>query len=196
MSTPASAVRSSRTGSGTSSPHVTKGNTARFPGIYPNLNAGDPTKCLYAPDTSRQAQGAESWPIGTAAADAPGVAAPQIQLLLGRAAAVQRRGLFQHIDGCRKQPESGAIIGAIGLGGLTATTSPETAGYLRTIGSPRATGHLDLADDEPAAARSGTGDHAGAVGTAWTRRAIPHEDWFGCRSSAPAAARQTATSPI
>src|SRR5882762_2745525 len=32
-----------------------------IPEIYPNLNAGDKTKWLYAPDKTSQAQGAESW---------------------------------------------------------------------------------------------------------------------------------------
>ena len=33
-------------------------------------------------------------------------------------------------DGCRNQPESGAVYGPLGLGGLTSTSSPETSGYL------------------------------------------------------------------
>ncbi len=33
-------------------------------------------------------------------------------------------------DGCRNQPESGAVYGPLGLGGLSSTTSPETGGYL------------------------------------------------------------------
>ena len=35
-------------------------------------------------------------------------------------------------DGCRKQPESEAVFGPLGLGGLTSTTSPEIGGYLDT----------------------------------------------------------------
>src|SRR4029077_14436669 len=35
-------------------------------------------------------------------------------------------------DACRVQPASGAVVGSLGLGGLTATSSPETAGYLHT----------------------------------------------------------------
>ena len=31
---------------------------------------------------------------------------------------------------CRNQPESGAVYGPLGLGGLSSTTSPETGGYL------------------------------------------------------------------
>ena len=36
-------------------------------------------------------------------------------------------------DACRTQPDSGAVVGSLGLGGLTATTSPETAGYLHVL---------------------------------------------------------------
>ena len=64
----------------------TEGQYRSIPGIYPNKNAGDPTKFLYEPDTSRQAQGAESWTVGTT----------QIQFLLGRADSVQRRDLYTH----------------------------------------------------------------------------------------------------
>jgi len=35
-------------------------------------------------------------------------------------------------DGCRNQPDD-AVMGAIGLGGLSATTSPETTGYLHVL---------------------------------------------------------------
>ena len=42
-----------------------EGQYRSIPGIYPNLNAGDKTKWLYAPDKTKQAQGAESWQVGT-----------------------------------------------------------------------------------------------------------------------------------
>src|SRR4051794_35861706 len=38
-----------------------EGQYRSIPNLYPNLNAGDATKRLYAPDTSREVQGAESW---------------------------------------------------------------------------------------------------------------------------------------
>ena len=38
-----------------------EGQHRSIPNLYPNLNAGDPTKTLYAPDTTREVQGAESW---------------------------------------------------------------------------------------------------------------------------------------
>ena len=40
-----------------------EGQHRSIPGIFPNLNAGDPTKLLYAPDTTAQAQGAESFQL-------------------------------------------------------------------------------------------------------------------------------------
>ena len=42
-----------------------EGQHRSIPGIYPNLNAGDPTKFTYLADTSKQAQGAESFQIAS-----------------------------------------------------------------------------------------------------------------------------------
>ena len=42
-----------------------EGQYRSIPGIYPNLNAGDPTKRLYAPDKTREVRGAESWRLYT-----------------------------------------------------------------------------------------------------------------------------------
>lgn len=108
------------------------GQHRTIPGIFPNLNAGDPTKWEYLPDTTREARGAESF-----------------QLLSQRFTiqATPKNKFNVHLDwqmpcngaaaaggtGCRNQPESGAVVGALGLGGLTATTSPEVAGNLDTL---------------------------------------------------------------
>ena len=40
-----------------------EGQHRTIPGVFPNLNAGDPTKFTYAADTSRSAQGAESFQL-------------------------------------------------------------------------------------------------------------------------------------
>jgi hypothetical protein len=109
-----------------------EGQHRSIPGIFPNLNAGDPTKWTYEPDTTRQARGAESFQLFSAR---------------GTIQANQRNKFNIHwdwqipcngasfgtADGCRTQPDSGAVIGALGLGGLSATTSPETSQYLRTL---------------------------------------------------------------
>ena len=42
-----------------------EGQHRSIPGIFPNLNTGDPTKFLYSPDTTKQAQGAESYQLAS-----------------------------------------------------------------------------------------------------------------------------------
>ena len=46
-----------------------QGQWRTIPGIFPNLNAGDPTKCLYAPDSTTSAQGARELERRHAATD-------------------------------------------------------------------------------------------------------------------------------
>ena len=109
-----------------------EGQHRSIPGIYPNLNAGDPTKWEYQPDTSRQARGAESFQLFSTRFTVQ--ATPKnkfnfhwdLQIPCNGAAAVNSA------DACRKQPDD-AVVGALGLGGLGATTSPETSQYLRTL---------------------------------------------------------------
>ncbi len=109
-----------------------EGQHRSIPGIFPNLNAGDPTKWNYEPDTTRQARGAESFQLYSARFTVQ--ATPKnkfnfhwdLQVPCNGAAAVNTA------DACRKQPDD-AVVGALGLGGLSATTSPETSQYLRTL---------------------------------------------------------------
>ena len=70
-----------------------EGQHRSIPNLFPNLNAGDPTKFLYAPDRTREVRGAESWRLYSGRADGPGHLPRQNQLSLGRAACVQRRHL-------------------------------------------------------------------------------------------------------
>ena len=107
-----------------------EGQHRTIPGIFPNLNAGDPTKWEYAPDTSRQARGAESFQLASMRLT--------IQASQRNKFNVHWEGQwpcngasFNSGDACREQSE-GSVIGPLGLGGLSATTSPETSGYLRT----------------------------------------------------------------
>ena len=142
-----------------------EGQYRSIPGIYPNLNAGDPTKFLYAPDTSRQAQGAESWQIGTIRLTLQASQRNKFNFYWDEQLPCNGATYSSTIDGCRKQPESGATIGAIGLGGLTATDVARNGRIPAHHRFPCATGHVDLADDESASSRSGNGDDGGAVGT-------------------------------
>ena len=92
-------------------------------------------------------------------------AAQQVQLPLGPAVAVQRRVVHRRAaTRCRAQDDSGAFVGSLGLGGLTATTSPETAGYLHTLVKNRQFTWSSPVD-EPAAPRSRPRHVSRGVGT-------------------------------
>ena len=109
------------------------GQHRSIPGVFPNLNAGDPTKWDYVPDTSKQARGAESFQTFSTRFTVQ--ATPRNKFNVHWDWQVPCNGAaFGTEDGCRSQPEDGdAVIGSLGLGGLTATSSPETAQYLRTL---------------------------------------------------------------
>jgi hypothetical protein len=108
-----------------------EGQHRSIPGIFPNLNAGDPTKWDYLPDTSREARGAESFQLFSARGTIQ--ATPRNKVNIHWDWQIPCNGAtFGGADGCRTQPDD-AVMGSLGLGGLTATTSPETAGYLRTL---------------------------------------------------------------
>jgi hypothetical protein len=108
-----------------------EGQHRSIPGIFPNLNAGDPNKFTYQPDTSRQAQGAESFQLASIRLTYQ--ATPRNKINFHQDLQWPCNGATFAGDGCRTQPDSGAVVGSLGLGGLTATSSPETAGYLRTL---------------------------------------------------------------
>jgi len=109
-----------------------EGQHRTIPGIFPNLNAGKADAWDYVPDTTRQARGAESFQIFTTRFTVQ--ASPRNKFNVHWEWQVPCNGASIGSDGqgCRDQPDN-AVIGAIGLGGLSATTSPETTGYLHTL---------------------------------------------------------------
>ena len=109
----------------------TEGDYRSIPGVFPNKNAGDSTKFLYAPDKSRQAQGAEAWKVATLRLTWQATPRNKFNIHYDEQIPCNGATYDSQTDGCRQQPTSGAAIGALGLGGLTATTSPETSGYLQ-----------------------------------------------------------------
>ena len=109
-----------------------EGQHRSIPGIFPNLNAGDPTKFLYVPDRSREVRGAESWRLYSARITYQATARNKINLHWDEQQACNGATFTSGGDGCRQQPESEAVFGPLGLGGLTSTTSPEIGGYLDT----------------------------------------------------------------
>jgi hypothetical protein len=107
-----------------------EGQYRSIPNVYPNLNAGDATKTLYAPDKTREVQGAESWRLYTFRLTYQASARNKFNLHWDEQHPCNGSTFTTSGDGCRNQPDSGAVYGPLGLGGLTSTTSPETGGYL------------------------------------------------------------------
>ena len=110
-----------------------EGQHRSIPGIYPNLNAGDPTKFSYAPDTTKQAQGAESFQLASIRLTVQATPRNKFNYHQDLQWPCNGASIGTSGDACRTQPSSGAVVGSLGLGGLTALSSPETAGYLHTF---------------------------------------------------------------
>ena len=110
-----------------------EGQHRSIPGIFPNLNAGDATKWTYEPDTTRQARGAESFQLFSTRFTIQATSRNKFNFHWDLQIPCNGAARTTSGDGCRQQPESGAVIGALGLGGLSATTSPEVSQYLRTL---------------------------------------------------------------
>ncbi len=109
-----------------------EGQHRTIPGIFPNLNAGKADQWEYIPDTSRQARGGESFQIFTARFTVQATQRNRFNVHWEWQLPCNGATFGSESDGCRNQPDE-AVMGAIGLGGLTATTSPETSGYLHVL---------------------------------------------------------------
>jgi hypothetical protein len=105
-----------------------EGQIRSIPGIYPNLNAGDDSRWLYVPDRTKQAQGAESWTVGTARLTWQATERDKFNFFWDEQRPCAGAVYSNEFDGCRDQPDD-AFVGAIGLFGLTGTSAPETSGY-------------------------------------------------------------------
>ncbi len=109
-----------------------EGQHRSIPNLYPNLNAGDPTQFLYVPDRTREVRGAESWRLYSGRVTVQASSRDKINFHWDEQHACNGATFTSSGDGCRQQPESEAVFGPLGLGGLTSTTSPEIGGYLDT----------------------------------------------------------------
>jgi hypothetical protein len=110
-----------------------EGQHRTIPGIFPNLNAGDATKWEYLPDTTKEARGAESFQLFSTRFTVQATPRNKFNVHYDWQVPCNGASFSTSGDACRNQPDAGAVIGAIGLGGLTATSAPETTGYLRTL---------------------------------------------------------------
>ena len=107
-----------------------EGQHRTIPNIFPNLNAGDPTKFLYAPDREHAVRGAESWRLYTVRLTAQATSRDKINMHWDEQHPCNGATYDTSGEGCRNQPKNGDRLGALGLGGLNSTTSPEIAQYL------------------------------------------------------------------
>jgi len=107
-----------------------EGQHRTIPNIFPNLNAGDPTKFLYAPDRAHEVRGAESWRLYTVRMTIQATHKDKINVHWDEQHACNGATFTTTEDGCRQQPDNGHRIGPLGLGGLSSTTSPEIGAYL------------------------------------------------------------------
>jgi hypothetical protein len=107
-----------------------EGQHRTIPGIYPNLNAGDPSKFTYAQDPTRQAQGAESFQLFSIRLTTQITPRNKFNYHQDFQFPCNGAAFTSSGDACRVQKNANEVVGAIGLGGLTATTSPETTQYL------------------------------------------------------------------
>jgi hypothetical protein len=107
-----------------------EGQYRSIPNIFPNLNAGDPTKRLYVPDRTREVQGAESWRLYVVRLTYQASARNKFNFHWDEQHPCNGSTFTTGGDGCRNQPDSQAVYGPLGLGGLSSTTSPEIGGYL------------------------------------------------------------------
>jgi len=107
-----------------------EGQHRTIPNIYPNLNAGDPSKFNYAPDLAHEVRGAESWRLYTVRITAQATRKDKINVHWDEQHPCNGATYGTTEDGCRNQPDSGDRVGPLGLGGLSSNTSPEVAQYL------------------------------------------------------------------
>jgi Carboxypeptidase regulatory-like domain len=110
-----------------------EGQHRSIPGIFPNLNAGDPNKWEYLPDLTKQARGAESFQISSVRLTAQVTPRNKVNFHWDMQWPCNGSAFTGDADACRVQSKDDAFYGSLGLGGLTAISSPETAGYLRTL---------------------------------------------------------------
>ena len=142
-----------------------EGQHRSIPGIYPNLNAGDPTTFLYVPDTTRQTRGAESWQVATIRLTWQATPRNKFNGYWNEQLPCNGAVYSNDVDGCRQQPASGATIGALSFGGLTGTTSPEIGGLPAHDRGPLPAVHLDVAGDQSDPRRDRFWEHARALGS-------------------------------
>jgi hypothetical protein len=111
-----------------------EGSWQSVPGMYRNQNAGDRTKFTYVPDLTRQAATAGDWTTASLRLTLQPTARNRVNVFWDEQVPCQGASAPGSDEGCRKQNDSGWIIGgapgsAGTFGVATATQSPEFGNY-------------------------------------------------------------------
>jgi len=113
-----------------------EGSHRTVAGMFANLNAGDPTKFLYAADTSRPAVQAGSWRNGALRLTVQPTTRNKLNLFWDEQHPCQGAASLGSTDGCRQSGPGEVICGAPGSSNpsCSATSAPETGTYLSPYG--------------------------------------------------------------
>ena len=99
-----------------------QGSHRSVPGMYANLNAGDPTKWTYQPDLTRQSRSAASYRIANLRLTIQATPRNKFSVFWDEQKPCAGAPWSAEFDGCRNQPTSGFIYGG------SPTFSPEAGG--------------------------------------------------------------------
>ena len=156
-----------------------EGSHRSVPGMYANKNAGDPAKWTYEPDLTRQSISAASYRITSLRLTTQVTPRNKIGMFWDEQKPCTGATWSSQEDGCRTQPDSGAIFGG------TATIAPAATAISSSACSRRPGPHRS-----PAGCCSTPGSAPTSAATAATNsRAIRRGRWCASPSSAPPAAR-------
>jgi hypothetical protein len=104
-----------------------EGQHSSVPGLFPNLNAGDPTKFLFAPDLTKQGQSASSFQIGSARITAQATPRNKFNIFWDEQHPCSNGAWTNNAGGCRGLTSDGQLYGGGPFFG--SNQEPEAAGY-------------------------------------------------------------------
>jgi hypothetical protein len=113
-----------------------EGSHRTIPGMFANLNMGNPNAWTYARDDSRPAVAAGSWRNGSLRLTVQPSSRNKINLFWDQQLPCQGAGVLGSKEGCRQSGDGEIICGAAGASNppCSATTAPEIGTYLSGFG--------------------------------------------------------------
>ena len=111
-----------------------EGYEQKIPGMFANVNAGDPNKWTYVPDTSRPAYGAARFRTAALRLTAQLTPRNKVTVLWDEQTPCEGAGFTEDSDSCRhSKPDQIICAGASPTPACSPTSAPETAAY-RDVG--------------------------------------------------------------